>query len=79
MLKLWRRLMWRMYFRKDGEPIRCTKCGCDAIVDKVTDTLDYRVMEFALSCANCNADLGYWALGSFDPAYRMGYLLQERN
>ena len=78
MKNLWRRLMRYMYFRQDGEPVRCTECGCTEIVDTITDRLDYMPLESEQTCAGCQSTLGYWAHGYYDLAYVMGYLGEEQ-
>ena len=61
------------YFRENGEPIKCTECESDNIV---TDTLVYDggyPSEVNFGCKSCGLALGYYAYGSFDPAYRIRF------
>jgi hypothetical protein len=61
-------------YAQDGAPVKCWKCGCDQITERVTDRLDVGVglgmmMEFECLCSLCGERIGYWAHGSYDPSF----------
>ena len=67
-------------YDESGAPIKCFKCGCEEINERVTDTLDVGVgrgitMEFECICARCDERVGYWAHGSYDPCFMMANAL----
>lgn len=62
-------------YSEEGRPLECPACGCIEIEQRVEDAIDVGVgeggipCEISYHCANCGAGVGYWAYGSFDPAY----------
>lgn len=61
-----------MFYDRDGRPKRCPECGSSMIDDKVEDILDAcygPVTEYSCWCVSCNSIVGYWAHGSYDPAF----------
>ena len=67
------------YFKENGEPIACTSCDYDVIV---TDTITYDggyPSEVKFNCKSCGLELGYYAYGSFDPAYRIKFEENRKN
>lgn len=66
------RLFPSLFYDKDGCPIRCPECGSSHIVDKVEDMIDAcygPVSEMSYACGGCMQLIGYWAYGSYDPAF----------
>jgi hypothetical protein len=48
------------------EPIKC-ECGSTAFYDKTRDAIDSTVCEKERFCKACNASVGYWAYGYWEP------------
>ena len=72
--KLYRKLTRRRYFNKDHSPRRCVRCGCQQINSRVISVDGGTASEISYYCFLCDRRLGYYAYGSFDPCFIMGYL-----
>lgn len=58
------------YYTREGEPIRCCKCGSKRIKTKTISTTNGIPCEVNYYCGSCGEDVGYWAYDSFDPYFR---------
>jgi hypothetical protein len=61
-------------YTESGMPIKCFKCGCTEIDEKVRDFVDVccgtgPVLEAEYICNACGTSVAYWAYGSFDPNF----------
>lgn len=60
--------VWSGYVNYDFEPIRCMECDWwSDFDDVVTDYVSYHPCEVKRVCPNCEAVMGYWAYGSWEP------------
>lgn len=57
------------FYAKDGQPIKCFKCGSDKLEDVIKDCDRGCVYESECNCTSCGQSLGYWAYGSWDDGY----------
>ncbi len=74
LVRLFRTLLAKWYFNDDHSPKRCTHCGCKHFVTNPKEFINRRVAEEEHTCLRCNKVAGYWAYGSFDPCFVMGFI-----
>ena len=60
----------RLFYDVDGNPKRCTKCGCREFSVLVKESINGTAAEQDYVCKDCGATVGFWAYGYFDPKYR---------
>lgn len=56
----------KRYFRKWNQ-LGCPKCGCKKKHIGHCDYLDTLLVEYEELCNKCNAVVGYWSYGNFEP------------
>jgi len=69
LLKIKQFLFRRLYYTKEGEPIKCEFCGHVSFEINMRDDINGTVSEYEIVCGNCLMDVGYWAYGYLDPGY----------
>lgn len=55
------------HYTKKGEPLSCPRCSSTMLGQEIKATDGGHTSEFAVRCGACNAVVGYWAYGSWDP------------
>ncbi len=58
-------LMKYGYITFDGQPIKCIGCQSNNYNDKVTEYINYDIIEHNRYCNNCNMLMGIWRAGSW--------------
>lgn len=62
------------YFNiQTGEPLKCSECGSNFLLDRIVSTDGGIPSEVHTICGECETDVGYFAYGSYDPAYMMDF------
>ncbi len=55
------------HYTKEGEPLSCPRCSSTMLGREVKATDGGHTSEFAVRCGGCNAVVGYWAYGYWEP------------
>jgi len=53
------------YINNNGSPLKCHKCECNKLEQKINDRMESIVCEYKMICTNCNSDVGYWSYGNW--------------
>lgn len=64
------------HFTKEGQPLSCPRCKCPKLREDTKAIDGGQVSEFAVRCEGCEALVGYWAYGHWDPIFRPKTLRQ---
>jgi hypothetical protein len=60
------------YYDNECRPIKCYICERCRLIEKITDRMGYITMQYEVRCSNCDAFVGYWSYGYFDPSFVKG-------
>lgn len=53
------------YIDSNGTPLKCHKCECESMDQKITDRMESIICEYKMICTNCSAEVGYWSYGNW--------------
>ena len=59
------RLVKDGYIMEDGTPLKCV-CGCTDFEQSGEYYDEHSIIEYALNCKACGAQVGYWSYGNWD-------------
>ena len=58
--------------------IKCPKCGCTTIDNKLKSSIEGLVIEESQHCHDCKYEVGYWVAGHYNPYYSEIYMINKR-
>lgn len=67
------------YFKTDGTPIKCTKCGSKNLNDLSKYESSGIIIEMDILCSDCDEVLGYWAYGSWDSNFMDAFNQEKKS